>query len=895
MSSRLLAAALFAAAPVLAQAVDPQSTTHYFDIDSGYVQNSITSPSAAGIPQVVWSKVVTVDKAAWLRLEYEAVVLSGSPDPGADGSFLRLSSMRDGAVQTQHLRHVGEWANTSAYFNGGSVLVELLAQPGTGDNRFVLKSVIAGPEERLEPDSICGTVDDRVLSSDNRVGRVGFSCSAWLINDCNHCFLSAGHCGVSGSTVIQFNVPLSTASGSPVAPPPSDQYSVDPASIQKNVGSTSLGNDWVYFGCFDNSNTGLSPYAAQGSAAFDLINPPAVAGQTIRITGYGTTSSPVSPTWNQAQKTHSGPYVDLTGNRIRYAVDTTGGNSGSPVILDGTNNAIGIHTNAGCNSVGGNQGCANSNADLQAALANPLGVCTPSPGCGGGGGGGGGGPTLTTTFASNNGGATGGAVYFSLEPLAGSGGVTISDLDLNCNATVGSSVSIDVYVQPNSGGCTYDVQGAWFLRTSGTSVSAGVDNPTNFTLSTPLQLGEGCCLGVAIVANGFAHRYTNGATNPEVYSSLDLRLTAGAATNVPFSGSVFQPRVVNARINYLLGGSCSDTAVATEYGEGCVQSFTSFYEELTQAGMDMSGLEIYGTATTGGHTVNTRTGTIQPIGSLGTASQLALGDDDQTTAGTLGLSVGSNGWVARGTGNSNGFVPSVTTMLGNPSEAYYAWTDLQPNAAGGGKVWYEEAGSQWMVTYDGVYLWNTTDPVTIQFRGNEANNNFVIAFGALGSTGPEDWLIGQSGAGASNDPGPRDLSQATLFGFFAANQDRAALKLSAVAPPVLGQPFILETSEISPTAVFHVGVVGINQIAVPLSLAFPSANLGCSLYASSDLLLGPDIVYGGPGVQQWEGVDLTSVSVLGASLNFQSATLDLSVLSDTTRTSNGVTISTGLY
>ena len=141
----------------------------------------------------------------------------------------------------------------------------------------------------------------------------------------------------------------------------------------------------------------------------------------------------------------------------------------------------------------------------------------------------------------------------------------------------------------------------------------------------------------------------------------------------------------------------------------------------------------------------------------------------------------------------------------------------------------------------------------------------------------------------------RDRSQATLFGFFAANQDRAALKLSAVAPPVLGQPFILETSEISPTAVFHVGVVGINQIAVPLSLAFPSANLGCSLYASSDLLLGPDIVYGGPGVQQWEGVDLTSVSVLGASLNFQSATLDLSVLSDTTRTSNGVTISTGLY
>ncbi len=324
LPSGLLLSGLLFTSPLAAQAVDPQSTTHYFDVDSGYVQNALTSPAAVGVPQVVWSKVVTVDKAAWLRLEYDAVVLSGSPNPGSDGSFLRLSSLRDGAVQTQHLRHVGEWGQTSAYFNGGSVMIELLAQPGTGDNRFVLKSVIAGPLERQEPDSICGTVDDRVLSSDARVGRVGFGCSAWMINDCNHCFLSAGHCGVGGTTVIQFNVPLSTASGSPVAPSPSDQYAVDAASIQDNVGSTTLGNDWVYFGCFDNSNTGLSPYAAQGAVAFDLVNPPAVSGQTIRVTGYGTTSSPVSPTWNQAQKTHTGPYVDLTGNRMVWP-ETAGG------------------------------------------------------------------------------------------------------------------------------------------------------------------------------------------------------------------------------------------------------------------------------------------------------------------------------------------------------------------------------------------------------------------------------------------------------------------------------------------------------------------------------------------------------------------------------------------
>ena len=64
---------------------------------------------------------------------------------------------------------------------------------------------------------------------------------------------------------------------------------------------------------------------------------------------------------------------------------------------------------------------------------------------------------------------------------------------------------------------------------------------------------------------------------------------------------------------------------------------------------------------------------------------------------------------------------------------------------------------------------------------------------------------------------------------------------------------------------------------------------------TGDLILGPDIVFGGNGTQQWEGIDLTTVSALGASLYFQSATLDLSVLSDSTRTSNGVAITTGLY
>lgn len=373
--SRFAAIALLTTV-VSAQAIPEESSTHFVNIDSGIVSNAQSSPATIGVPQVVYSTVVSVTGSAWLRLEYEGVLLSGSSDRGSDGSFLRLTSLLDGAVQTQHLRHVGEWSDTSAYFNGDSVLVEILAHQGTGDNRIVIRNAIAGPASPMGVDTICGPNDDRQLSTDPRVARgAPTACTAWLINDCSHCFLTAGHCTALNMQVMEFNVPLSTSSGSLQHPPPQDQYPVDQSSLQHN-GGQGTGNDWGYFGCFPNSNTGLTPHEANGMQAFDLVTPPPVNGQMITITGYGSTSSPVSPTWNSVQKTHTGPYFSYQGTTVRYTTDTTGGNSGSPIILDGTNQAIGIHTHGGCSSTGGsNVGTSSTLPALQAALANPQGIC----------------------------------------------------------------------------------------------------------------------------------------------------------------------------------------------------------------------------------------------------------------------------------------------------------------------------------------------------------------------------------------------------------------------------------------------------------------------------------------------------------------------------------------
>lgn len=345
-------------------------------LDSGPVR----AGGLEGGHRVVFEGTVGVPEAVSLRLVFDGVELAGEVGSGRE-SYLLITSLLDGHQQYLDARHLREWRDTSAYFNGDAVRVQLLAAPGTGENRVSVGSALISTAALVER-SICGAVDDRVLSDDPRAGRIWpIGCSAWLFNGRQNCMLTAGHCGPNGSYVVQFNVPLSGAGGSAQHPGPDDQYAVDPASIQTNGGG-GVGNDWAYFGVFDNSTTGLSPLQAAGGASYTLApSAPADTGGSIRITGYGTTSAPVSPTWSSAQKTHAGPYTGVSGTTIRYATDTTGGNSGSGVEDESTGLTIGIHTHAGCTGEGGaNQGTAIHHPALQAALANPLGACKPGLG-----------------------------------------------------------------------------------------------------------------------------------------------------------------------------------------------------------------------------------------------------------------------------------------------------------------------------------------------------------------------------------------------------------------------------------------------------------------------------------------------------------------------------------
>jgi V8-like Glu-specific endopeptidase len=344
----------------------------------------VATATQADVPPgvgLLFATTVRAPGAVWLRLDLSGTRLNDG-DGDLSGVTLRLRSERDGAVQHLDEFTLDQWLAGTAFFNGEAVHIEFWADAPTDRSlRLAVPRVWAGvdPGPRVTPADLCGT-DDRLPSTDFRMGRLSIGCTANVIDDRNRMMLTAGHCisTSSAGVLLLFNTPPSSASGATQFPPPDDQFAVEQASIQSQSGG--VGNDWAYFGTLPNTNHGQTPAQRYGVWLNTVAAAPVpVAGSSIRITGYGTVSSPVSPTRNATQQTSTGPYNTLTGTRLRYTVDTTGGNSGSAVLLLPAEQVIGIHSHAGCNS-GGNQGTAMQQANLRAAMLAPRGVCASGSG-----------------------------------------------------------------------------------------------------------------------------------------------------------------------------------------------------------------------------------------------------------------------------------------------------------------------------------------------------------------------------------------------------------------------------------------------------------------------------------------------------------------------------------
>ncbi|MEC8252974.1 MAG: hypothetical protein VX044_07150 [Planctomycetota bacterium] len=331
-------------------------------------------------------------------------------------------------------------------------------------------------------------------------------------------------------------------------------------------------------------------------------------------------------------------------------------------------------------------------------------------------------------------------------------------------------------------------------------------------------------------------------------------------------------------------------ASTSSFGSGCGALGASFYEQMDPVSMDLAGTTVVGTSAGGSYAVSTTSTTLAPLGAGAVA--LGLGDDDEidtsTVGGTLGLWVGSNGWIATGGGNSTSFTPSVNTMLNNPNTGVYAWTDLQPASGGGtnGDVWYEESGTVATVTFLGVDGWNTGAPNTIQFTYDTANGDWTIAFDQLSTVNPEDWLIGYSVGGPSVDAGPTDISAGP---FSTAAADLGNLLLTSNLP-VLGTSWDMTCDNMESTALGAFFFFGSSEVNPGIDLGVIGAP-GCSAYTSNDLGIA-NLVLGASSVTLSVNVP-NNPALSGAMLTVQSASSS-STNAFGASTSNGLTGTVGL-
>ncbi len=357
----VLAMLVLLAAPAFAQTSELPRRVEHYDWTSGRHDGTADRSSDGVGPALLADRdIIAIAGAPWIQLRFGHTNL-------ASGSYIEITSVLDGATQRLDAKGLAQWNHQSAYFNGDAVEVHLFVGGQDRGVQVDVSAVVVG-EWGVADRSICG-VDNRIASTEPRVARIDpIGCTGWNVS--NGKYLTAGHCLAGGSSnqTLSFNPPASLPDGTVQFPGPQDQYSIDQSSFDFANGG--VGNDWGVFEVFNNTQTGLSPFQAQGS--FDVrqdFNP-----ANIRITGFGVDSG----TTNQTNQTHVGPNTGSSGTTMRYAADTTGGNSGSPVIDEATGEAVGIHTHGGCAS-GNNSGTSFFNNALWTSLDA---------------GGGGGGPTI---------------------------------------------------------------------------------------------------------------------------------------------------------------------------------------------------------------------------------------------------------------------------------------------------------------------------------------------------------------------------------------------------------------------------------------------------------------------------------------------------------------------
>lgn len=290
----------------------------------------------------------------------------------------------------------------------------------------------------------------------------------------------------------------------------------------------------------------------------------------------------------------------------------------------------------------------------------------------------------------------------------------------------------------------------------------------------------------------------------------------------------------------------ANCATTVDYGVGCVEQRNSFSENFPNAAaFDLSGQTITMLRQPGGYLVlNSIPGTI--VTPSATAAIIANADDTTSTVAlsaplpvpggtTSALVVDSNGKIAlAGTGNGSDLSPTVNELLANPSTTLAViWRDLNPAAAGSGKIKFEEVAGIAYVTWDGVYNFNTTLPMTAQVQLNLGTGDITVVYGPCTSNGI--LVAGFSVAGPSTRNNAIDLSTALANPLAIADGEIQGVKLTTSGKPFLGNAaFTWEASQVPtllPVGFMFLGDVVLNPGVDLTFLGMPT----CNAYSNGNL------------------------------------------------------------
>lgn len=455
--------------------------------------------------------------------------------------------------------------------------------------------------------------------------------------------------------------------------------------------------------------------------------------------------------------------------------------------------------------------------------------------------------SLTTPplFQSNNNGSLGGAVYFQLD-VASSFGRRIVGIDVNTSVASGTPLTGDLYLNQVESNIALLTTGSpalaatnWCNVSSLTGVSNGDDVPSPMLLTAPLALPVGSYV-LAIVGN-FEHQYTTGTGSNEVVSGFGVTFRAGSASNAPFTGTVFTPRVLNATFQIEVPTTPITNfpfqALANQAGSGCGGSPSQIFENFAIGAFDLEApaRDILFTFAGGSVTTAVVAGTaiVAPV-----APDLGLADDQNTALLPLGftvsglcadsISIASNGYVWLGSLGATDFSESPAEFVNQGARVAAYWTDLDPTA--GGSVHLDLGPGQARITYLNVFPFGGAAPeVTAQVVIQA--NSIRIRYNPAGGAYATSVLVGlTNGVAPAAIPAGVDFSA----GGIPANPWNSHLTLRASPRPILGLTTTFETTGLPAGAIgASYAAVGPASPGIPL---FPVTPLGCSGYLTGSLI-----------------------------------------------------------